>query len=94
MRQNKVGAGAHSRSEALQGGDGTGAAEWGGCLGGGAEEQRGGEQAMAVTAMTRCFKSTRTEVALALAGLSPVDLVGKEMVVLQSTHGTMRGRIG
>ena len=42
---------------------------------------------------TRCFQSTRTEVALALAGLPPVDLVGKEMVVLQYTHGTMRRRM-
>ncbi|CAM9697218.1 unnamed protein product, partial [Heterosigma akashiwo] len=50
-------------------------------------------QAMAAKAMTRCFKSTRTEVALALAGLPPVDLVGKEMVVLQYTHGTMRRRV-
>ncbi|CAN0067270.1 unnamed protein product, partial [Heterosigma akashiwo] len=42
-------------------------------------------QAMAAKAMTRCFKSTRMEVALALAGLPPVDLVGKEVVVLQET---------
>ena len=47
--QNKVGAGAHGRSEALQGGGGTGAVEWGGCLGGGAEEQRGGEAAQIST---------------------------------------------
>ena len=39
-------------------------------------------QAMAAKAMTRCFKS-----ALALAGLPPVDLVGKEMVMQQYTHG-------
>ena len=39
-------------------------------------------QAIAAKAMTRFFKSTRTQVALALAGLPPVDLVGKEMVVV------------
>jgi len=50
-------------------------------------------QAMAAKAMTRWFKSTRTEVVLALAGLPPADLVGKEMVVLQYIHGTMRRRM-
>ena len=39
------------------------------------------------------LKSTRTEVALELAGLPPVDLVGKEVVVLQYTHGIMRRRV-
>eukprot|EP00639_Heterosigma_akashiwo_P019438 CAMPEP_0206389408 /NCGR_PEP_ID=MMETSP0294-20121207/17925_1 /ASSEMBLY_ACC=CAM_ASM_000327 /TAXON_ID=39354 /ORGANISM="Heterosigma akashiwo, Strain CCMP2393" /LENGTH=125 /DNA_ID=CAMNT_0053841449 /DNA_START=290 /DNA_END=668 /DNA_ORIENTATION=+ len=86
-----------SHTEALQGGGGTDAAEWGGCLVGGAEEQRGGEAAQIAVGDGSegddwCFKSTRTEVALALAGLPPADLVGKEMVV-QYTNGTMRRRM-
>ncbi|CAN0071389.1 unnamed protein product, partial [Heterosigma akashiwo] len=67
-----------------------GVAVWGAALKSkGVVEQLRSAQAMAAKAMTRCFKSTRAEVALALAGLPLVDLVGKEMVVLQYTHGTM-----
>ena len=50
-------------------------------------------QRKAALAMTRCFKTTKAEVALALAGLTPVDLVAKELVVLQYSHGILRGRM-
>ncbi|CAN0101235.1 unnamed protein product, partial [Heterosigma akashiwo] len=50
-------------------------------------------QQRAALAMTGCFKTTKVEVALALAGLTPVDLVAKELVVLQYSHGTLRGRM-
>ena len=72
-----------------------GVAVWGAALKSrGVVTQLWSVQAMAEKAMTRRFKWTKTEVALVLAGLPPAALVGKEMVVLQYTRGTMRGRIG
>lgn len=50
-------------------------------------------QRRAELAMRRCLKLTRTMVALALSGLTRVDLVGREMVIQQNTPGTMKGRV-
>ena len=50
-------------------------------------------QQKAALAMMGCLKTTKVEVMLALAGLTPVDLVAEEFVVLQYSHGILRGRM-
>uniref|UniRef100_A0A7S3Y0N9 RNase H type-1 domain-containing protein n=1 Tax=Heterosigma akashiwo TaxID=2829 RepID=A0A7S3Y0N9_HETAK len=50
-----------------------------------------GVQRIAALAKTRCFKTTSTAAALALAQFPPVDLVAQEAVILQYCHGTLRG---
>ena len=93
-----MGAGKHSGEEAVERGTGAGVAQWGGNVGEGAGAEDGGKAAQ-VGSAEACFgddvllQDHKSRGGTCLGGLDPVNLVVKELVVLQYSHGTLRRKV-